>query len=248
MHLDSAAATHLGRRKNNEDAFCRVPSLGLFAVCDGMGGYEGGEVASALAVEALERFVAKARRDPEGTWPCKEDKKRTLLENVLKVAALEAHRAIAARREGALSQMGSTVVAMLFDGARLAIGHVGDSRLYRLRDGVLTRLTRDHSLYEELLERGGSPGERADFPYRNQITRALGIEDSHAADTACPELRAGDTFLLCSDGLSEPVAEPRLAELLARPRLQDACDALVREAYEAGGTDNITAVLARALE
>ncbi len=248
MHLDSAAATHVGRRKNNEDAFCLAPSLGLFAVCDGMGGYEGGEVASALAVEALEAFVARAQRDPDGTWPCKQDRKRTLLENVLKAAALEAHRAIAQKRHGPLNQMGSTVVALLFDGARLAIGHVGDSRLYRLRDGVLTRLTRDHSLYEELVAQGHALGERAEFPYRNQITRALGLEGANVAETACAELRPADTFLLCSDGLSEPVREPRLVELLANDSVEEACASLVREAYAAGGTDNITAIVVRAVE
>lgn len=245
MDLTSHAVSHVGRRSNNEDAFCVAPELGLFAVADGMGGYHGGEVASALAVERLRDFVARAQRDPEGTWPCKEDRRRPLLENVVRAAVLCAHRAIAERREGALAQMGATVVVLLFDGARLAVGHVGDSRLYRLRGGALSRLTRDHSVYEELLAAGLAPGARADFPYRNQITRALGIDAAHLAETSSPEVQRGDTYLLCSDGLSEPLPEARLGALLGGPSVQQACERLVRAAYEAGGSDNITAVVVR---
>lgn len=246
MDLIAHALSHVGRRSNNEDSFCLAPELGLFAVADGMGGYQGGEVASKLTVEYLQDFVAYAQRDPTGTWPCKEDRRLPMLENLVQAAALRAHQAIVERRKGELAQMGSTVVMMLFDGARLAIGHVGDSRIYRSRNGVLTRLTRDHSLYEELVASGMKPGPRGEFPYRNQITRALGIDLAHRAETASPALQVGDTYLLCSDGLSEPLSESRIGEILARPSIDRACDDLVHEAYEAGGTDNITALVIRA--
>lgn len=247
MELISAGTSHVGRRDNNEDALCVAPELGLFAVSDGMGGYEGGEVASALTVEAVRGFVEHTQRDPEGTWPCKEDRRRTFLENVLTAAALAAHQAVAQRREGRLGQMGATLAALLFDGRRLAVGHVGDSRVYRLRGGVLEALTRDHSAYEELRAAGLFEGPRSAFAFRNQITRALGLEGSHRADTTSHELQAGDVFLLCSDGLSEPVGEAQLAALLADESVERACARLVQAAYDAGGTDNITAVVLRAV-
>ncbi len=246
MHLSSHAATHIGRRKNNEDAYARVPDLGLYGVADGMGGYEGGEVASGLAVKALTDFLARVRRDPDGTWPCREDKQRSLMENLVRAAALEAHRAIAEQRAGLLSQMGATLAMVVCDGTRLAVAHVGDSRVYRLRGGVLTQLTRDHSVWEELKAAGRAPPERANFQFKNQITRALGIEGSHRADSSVHELLAGDTFLMCSDGLYDPVGDEAIATALAATSPEEACETLVVGAYDAGGSDNITGVVLRA--
>jgi serine/threonine protein phosphatase PrpC len=234
--------SHIGRRKNNEDRLCVLPELGLFAVADGMGGYEGGEVASALTIEQLSDFVQRNRRDPAGTWPCKEDKKRSFVENLLAAGVMVAHQSICAQRQGVLEQMGSTVVAAIVDSGRLCFAHVGDSRLYRLRNGTLEALTRDHSVWAEL-EAQGMAGAREDFPFRNQITRALGTNAARA-DTGSAELLAGDTYLLCSDGLYDPLAPEVIAPLMGLP-LDEAAQALVKAAYDAGGSDNISLVLIR---
>lgn len=243
MDLLSHAITTTGRRSNNEDDLCAVPRLGLFAVADGLGGYEGGEIASALTVETLERFVDRHSRDPGGTWPCKEDKLKSLNENVLRAAAAEAHQAIIDRRTGALRQMGSTVASMLITSGSAAIAHVGDSRVYRLRNGTLEALTRDHSVWAELVATGRDLPPRHEFPFKNQITRALGLEGNAAADTSVVEVRPGDRFLLCTDGLYDPFEDEALAKLLGERDLADCCKRLVETAYERGSADNITAVL-----
>jgi serine/threonine protein phosphatase PrpC len=243
MNLLSHALTTTGRRKNNEDSLCHAPSLGLFAVADGLGGYEGGEVASALTVETLEHFVERNQRDPAGTWPCKEDKKKTLAENLLRAAATEAHLAIVDKRAGRLGQMGSTIASMLISGAQAAIAHVGDSRVYRLRDGQLEALTRDHSVYAEMLAAGRDLPPRHEFPFKNQITRALGLAGNATADTRVVDVSPGDRFLLCTDGLYDPFDDQALAPLLATGTPVECCQRLVDLAFERGSADNITAVI-----
>ncbi|MFT3840216.1 MAG: protein phosphatase 2C domain-containing protein [Myxococcaceae bacterium] len=242
--ITAVSLTHIGRRKNNEDNLCVRPELGLFAVADGMGGYEGGEVASQLTIGELSEFVARNRRDPSGTWPCKEDKKRSFVENLLAAGVMVAHQQIVSQRHDALTQMGSTVVAAIADAGRLYFAHVGDSRLYRLRAGALEQLTRDHSLWAELEANGLTDHRsREDFPYRNQITRALGT-NAAKPDVGSVELQSGDTFLLCSDGMYDPVKTEVLAKLMALPMDQIA-ERLVMAAYDAGGSDNISVVVLR---
>jgi serine/threonine protein phosphatase PrpC len=248
MQLQSAARTHLGRRQNNEDAFCLQPETGLFAVADGMGGYEGGEVASRLAVEALGSVCGKLTRDAEATWPYAADPALTLGENLLTVAVRHANDRVLEQRTGLLSSMGSTVAALLVDPRspqpEAVIGHVGDSRVYRLRDGVLEPLTRDHSLYCDLLAQGADLPPKHEYPYANVITRALGM-DALQPEVRRERLRPGDTFLLCTDGLLEKLPETVLAALLALPDVASACERLVAEAYARGGKDNITCVVVR---
>jgi PPM family protein phosphatase len=238
MNVTATAFTVAGRRPNNEDSYLVSRELNLYAVADGMGGYAGGEVASRLTVEQLEAFIARNRRDAAGTWPCKEDKKLSFTENLLRAGLRRAHDAISAQRHGELEHMGSTVVAVLIDGNRATLGHVGDSRIYRLRDGTLSQLTRDHSLWAEMEAAGMKPGERGGFPHKNVITRALGIDTAHRPDLVTLELQPGDRFLLCSDGLHDPLGEPELRKLMAGD-----CAGIVRAAYDAGSSDNITAVL-----
>jgi serine/threonine protein phosphatase PrpC len=219
----------VGRRSNNEDAFCVEPGLGLFAVADGMGGHEGGEVASHLVVDALREVFASAGHSGEITWPVRGARRR-------------------ARRAGSLAQMGSTVVALAVRPGGAAVAHLGDSRLYRLRRGALAQMTRDHSLYAELAAASPEslpPRER--FPHGNIITRAVGAAGDGAPEVAALAIEPGDSYLLCSDGLSEPVPPARLAELLAWRSASEACVALVQEAYRRGGRDNITAVVVRVL-
>lgn len=245
MKLTTSARTHIGRRANNEDSLICEPSLGLFAVCDGMGGYEGGEVASQLAVETLTRFIGRNLRDRDVTWPYSLDRSLSLDENLVITAARLAHDQIAGRRHGVLNQMGSTLAMMLTRGPSQAlIAHVGDSRVYRLRRAVLEQLTVDHSMYEELIRAGNdNVPSRKDFPYNNVITRALGINGP--TELTPVDLAPGDIYLLCTDGLSEMLEPDEMAEILQTQALDAACRTLVESAYHAGGRDNITAVLVR---
>lgn len=238
MILAATAASLVGRRPKNEDSYLMAESLGLFAVADGMGGYAGGEVASRIAVDELERFVARNRRDPLGTWPCKEDRRMSFAENLLQAAVLQAHLGIEAQRRDSLDQMGSTVACVLVDHRCAALAHVGDSRIYRLRGGALTQLTRDHSLWAEMKAAGMEVGPRSAFGRKNIVTRALGVEGNHSPEVVSIELEAGDRLLLCSDGLHDVLEDDVLARLMTGP-----CEVLVRAAYDAGSSDNITAVL-----
>lgn len=154
LALHSVGLSIVGRRANNEDALLVRPGLGLFVVADGMGGYEGGEVASATVVEALAGFVARNDVDPDGTWPVRERGDLGPLEMLVEASLRVADREVKAKKHGVLSRMGSTAVLALFRGARVVIGHVGDSRVYRLRDGELARLTEDHSVAAELARSG----------------------------------------------------------------------------------------------
>ena len=237
MQLETYALTIAGRRDNNEDAICARPELGLFVVADGMGGYEGGEVASALAVDAICELVRRTAGDADVTWPYKIDPRLSVAENEVVVATRLAGERIAERKTGVLAEMGSTVAVLRFAGDRAVIGHVGDSRVYRLRAGQLAQLTIDHSLAAQL----GVPVEN--FPWRHVVTRALGAscgEPDVQIDRALP----GDVYLLCSDGLSEVLDPDVIRKLLDAPA-EDACRALVEAAFCAGSRDNISAIVVR---
>jgi serine/threonine protein phosphatase PrpC len=230
--VEKASITDVGRqRQSNEDAFFeRAP---LFAVADGMGGARAGEVASRMAVEEL------ASLDDSGTRA----------EERLREVARTANRRIydMAQSDSEHAGMGTTFTAVLVSGREVAVGHVGDSRLYRLREGGFERLTDDHSLVEELVRQGKlSPEEAEVHPQRSIITRALGPEKDVQVDTFTDIARDGDVYLLCSDGLSGMVSEEQIAQILTASRsLEDAAQALIDAANTAGGKDNITAVLFR---
>lgn len=255
MNFDAFALSISGRRDNNEDSICVQPDLGLYVVADGMGGYEGGEIASALAVEAIHELVRRTAGDADVTWPYKIDPQRTIHENEIVVATKLANDRISARRTGMLGEMGSTVAVLRFapsvepasersrgGDVHAIIGHVGDSRVYRMRAGVVEQLTVDHSLANQLIAAGMSPG--ADFAWRHVVTRALGTS-SGVPDVMRAHVLSGDVFLVCSDGLSEVLSPERIAELLAAPA-EIACRALVDAAYIAGSRDNISAIVVRA--
>jgi serine/threonine protein phosphatase PrpC len=243
MVLDTFALSISGRRSNNEDAICSRPELGLFVVADGMGGYEGGEVASALAVDAICELVRRTHTDKDVTWPYKIDPARTIDENEIIVATRLANERITMRRTGELHEMGSTVAVLRIADERVVVGHVGDSRVYRLRDGVLAALTIDHSLLAQMIASGTAPADIENFPWRHVVTRALGTPTGEP-EVKLEHVRVGDVYLLCSDGLSEVLASARIAELLALPA-EDACKALVDAAFEAGSRDNISAIVVR---
>jgi PPM family protein phosphatase len=241
LTVHAAAATHVGRRSQNEDSHGIDLRHGLFLVADGMGGYDGGEVASSLVAGTMLDFIARDARDPDGTWPIRAAPGRTYDESLLAAAVRAAHLEIAARREpleeNPLREMGSTVAAVLCRDHHAVLAHVGDSRIYRLRGGTLTPLTRDHSLQAEMAAQGLS------WPHRNVITRALGIPSNHTPDVARLELLPGDVFLLCSDGLYEVTPDAVLAELLACGDPEAAARALVTEALGRGASDNVTVVV-----
>jgi PPM family protein phosphatase len=242
MNFDAFALSITGRRDSNEDAICAHPDLGLFVVADGMGGYEGGEIASAIAVEAIHELVRRTAGDADVTWPYKIDPQRSIHENEVMVATRLANDRICARRHGELGEMGSTVAVLRFTTQHAIIGHVGDSRVYRLRAGELEQLTADHSLANQLIAAGMAPG--ADFAWRHVVTRALGTA-SGVPDVMREHVVAGDVFLVCSDGLSEVLAPAAIAEMLAAPA-ETACRTLVDAAFAAGSRDNISAIVVRA--
>lgn len=243
MQLDMYALSIAGRRSNNEDAICAAPELGLFVVADGMGGYEGGEIASALTIDSIHALVRRTAGDADVTWPYAIDPQLSVAENELIVATKLAADRIAARRKGPLSEMGSTVVAMRITREHAVIAHVGDSRIYRLRDGALAQLTVDHSLVAQLVANGMPPEEAERSPWRHVITRALGTPNADPEVQREPA-RPGDVYLLCTDGLSEVLEPAEIAALLRLPA-EAACRALIDAAYEAGSRDNISAIVVR---
>ena len=216
------------RRRRNEDAYVVQPPL--FAVADGMGGAQAGEIASRLAAEAL--------RESPGDDSGEE-----------RVAALirEANRRVYDRsqEDSAVTGMGTTVTVALLEDGLVRIGHVGDSRAYLIRNGLLEQLTEDHSLVAELMRDGKlSPEEAETHPQRSVITRVLGTEPDVDVDTFSVEARPGDLFLLCSDGLTTMVGDESILRIVKRERgdLERAARALVSAANGAGGEDNITVV------
>ena len=230
---DQATRTDTGRQRNaNEDSlFTRPP---LFVVADGMGGAQAGEVASKTAAESFDREL------PAGPP-----------EQILRQTIEAANRTIheRARNDPDLAGMGTTITAAIFDpeAEEVAIGHVGDSRAYRLRGSRFERLTRDHSLVEEMRRKGQlTEAQAEDHPQRSIITRALGPEPEVEVDLQTVSAQPGDVFLLCSDGLTTMLGDEQIGQLLARATsMQSAVRALVDEANRAGGRDNITVVAFR---
>jgi PPM family protein phosphatase len=244
MQLDTFALSISGRRANNEDAMCARPDLGLFVVADGMGGYEGGEIASAVTVDTIHELVRRTAGDADVTWPYRFDPAHSPSENEVIVATRLAGERIAQRRIGPLHQMGSTVVVLRLAGDRAIVGHVGDSRIYRLRAGALAQLTTDHSLVAQLVAAGMPEEQAANHPFRHVVTRALGTETAEP-EVHSDRMRAGDVYLLCTDGLSEPLGPASIAAHLAVAPAERACRELVDAAYAAGSRDNITAIVVR---
>jgi protein phosphatase len=231
--------SHVGHvRESNEDNYRIFPDLGLIVVADGMGGHAGGEVASALVVENVEREIkaigAFARAAPA---------------LALTAAIRAANDAV--RKEGsekpALKGMGSTVVCALVIDRTVHIAHAGDSRAYRVRNEEIERLTRDHSLVEEYLrENPGATEEDLDGVYKHLVTRAVGAAASLEVDVNEYECEPGDVLMICTDGLTGPVEDDAIARLIARAKdLDSAGLALVQAALDGGGPDNVTVALAK---
>jgi PPM family protein phosphatase len=230
---EEAHKTDTGRQRHaNEDSYyAKSP---LFAVADGMGGAQAGEVASRIAAGAFERGPRNHDTSAEGQ-----------LEEIAQQANRRIHRL--AQEDSSRAGMGTTLTAALVRDDEVAFGHVGDSRAYLLRDGQLKRLTKDHSLVEELRRQGRLTEEQAEeHPQRSIITRALGPEPSVNVDTMTFPGRDGDVFMLCSDGLTTMVSDDEIRDILVSSRnLRSAVNKLVEAANRGGGRDNITAVAFR---
>ena len=245
--IDVGTRSDVGRvRENNEDSLRVAPELNLFLLSDGMGGQACGEVASRLAVDSLLTYCretqARPGRNPAGEHAGAVNGTSSWLAGGIQWANRIVYRA--AHENGDRRGMGATIVAVKCAGQRLSIAHVGDSRAYRLRRGCLEQLTQDHSLAMEQM-RLGLVGE-AGGGLRNILTRAVGVEPEVEVDIKEESMLDGDIVLLCSDGLTHELSDKQIAGILRdAENAQEAADVLVDFANQAGGADNITAIVIR---
>lgn len=250
MQIQIGARTDVGRlRTNNEDNFKVAPEIDLFVLSDGMGGEAHGEVASSLAVEEIAQHCLGSLKDPNAPLLGAARDDLTPRTNRLVSALKSANQRIfdAATANAGQRGMGATVVAAWLDRERLSVAHVGDSRIYLLRAGELVQLTQDHSLVAEQVRRGILTQQQADESDMSSVlTRAMGVEAEVEVDADEHILMAGDSILLCSDGLLRMVNDEEIAStLLTTPGTQEAVDHLIQMANDNGGADNITIILLR---
>jgi protein phosphatase len=237
------------KRAHNEDSFFLPESERLAIVADGMGGHASGEVASRMAVETIAGFFRATQDEQQLTWPFKMDRGHRYDVNrmvtAIKLANLKIHEQ--AQKDPNCHGMGTTVVSALFSDGALIVGHVGDSRLYRRRDGRFEQITEDHSLLNDYIKiKHLSAEEIANFPHKNVIVRALGMKDSVQVDVHIDNPRLGDIYVLCSDGLSGMVKDQEISDLVIAERdLDMLCGKLITTANKNGGLDNITVVAVR---
>jgi protein phosphatase len=250
MRIRFSGDTNVGmKRDHNEDSLYLPQSERLAIVADGMGGHASGEVASRMAVDTIAGFFRETEEEQELTWPFKIDRGNrhdvNRMVTAIKLANLKIHQE--AQRNPACHGMGTTVVTTLFLDHSLIVGHVGDSRLYRLREGMFDQLTEDHSLLNDYIKmKHLTPEEVEAFPHKNVIVRALGMKPSVQVDVIVDQPRLGDVFLLCSDGLSSMVPDLEIAAVVSgESDLDQLCDRLVEMANGNGGLDNVTVIAAR---
>ena len=252
MKIRYAAKTDVGmKRTHNEDYFSLIEDEQLFIVADGMGGHASGEVASKMAAETISEFYQRTK-DEEATWPFKMDRSLSYIENRLVCSVKLANLRIfeTSARDLRYKGMGTTIVSGLVCGDKLYVGHVGDSRCYRVRDGTISLLTRDHSLLEDYKEAKPdlTEEEERNFPHKNVITRALGMRETVQVDIGGHQIESGDIYVLCSDGLSGMLTDPQIGEIVTGAKsLERAVAELVDGANRSGGTDNITTLLLQCL-
>ncbi len=241
MHTEMTGLTHQGMvRANNEDSIALFPEIGLAILADGMGGHQAGEVASGAAVEIIHRYFVDKLEKTEAPLDGR---------NVIEAIEL-ANTAVfeMSKQKTEYGGMGTTIVVAYFNDRHVHIGHVGDSRLYRFRNSALEQLTEDHSVVQELVSRGFMSREEANASMnKNLVTRALGIDSVVNATLNEDICENDDIYLLCSDGLSDIVADESIRSVLEHrgDSLEKAVEELVNHANEAGGPDNISVLLAR---
>jgi protein phosphatase len=245
MTIELCAAVDPGRaRSNNEDSVAIDASVSLAVLADGMGGYNAGEVASNMATTFIRAELGRWLREASSQASDAEVKR------AMDICVDNANRAIfnAANANPQYAGMGTTLVVAVFRDSRLLLGHVGDSRCYRLRAGRLQQITRDHSLLQEQIDAGLITPEQAAFSInKNLVTRAVGVEDTVMLEIHQHDVLPDDAYLLCSDGLSDMLPDIAIGQLLLQHEsLDEANRALIAAANDAGGKDNISVVLARA--
>ncbi len=242
LRVESSGKTDVGLvREKNEDSMLIDPTIGLFVVCDGMGGHVGGQVASQLAVATIAEVIRSNNPEPAEGEPDR-----------LVTAIRCANAAVfsKAKAEPALHNMGTTVVGIREDGDLLHLCHVGDSRIYRLRQGNLEQVTRDHSLIN-LYEDNPELASRFGPPNSNVIVRAVGLRDAVDVDHRVIASEVGDMYLLCCDGVTDMVDDWMLKEILsdgAQGSIDECCESIVRAALSNGGVDNTTCIVLRIQE
>ena len=252
MNIVAAGLSDVGQlREHNEDSFVILPEFDLYVVADGMGGHKAGDVASKMATNTIASFFQATSKE-DATWPFHFDPHLSVEENRLITGIKVANKRIfdTSSRNREVHGMGTTVVGALVarERRRVYVAHVGDSRCYRVRDGQIAQLTRDHSLLNDyLLVMPDMPQEQRDELPRNVITRALGMQDSVVVDLVPDRTSPGDVYLLCSDGLSGMMTDEQILECVAR-HAEDV-DAMARDlvqlANDQGGEDNVTVVAFR---
>ncbi|MCP4444016.1 MAG: Stp1/IreP family PP2C-type Ser/Thr phosphatase [Myxococcales bacterium] len=250
MRVRFSGATDVGRKRDhNEDSVYLPTDVRLAIVADGMGGHASGEVASALAVDTMVDYYGRTADMQPLTWPYKVDRDlrgdiNRMTTGVL-LANLEVHERAA--RDLNCRGMGTTVVATYFLDDTVIVGHVGDSRVYRLREGKLTQITEDHSLINDYIKMKRVTAEEAEnWTHKNVIVRALGMKDTVQVDIVTDHPKVGDCFLLCSDGLCDMLNDLQITQIIeSTPDLDKAVENLIGGANEQGGVDNISVVLAR---
>ena len=245
MTFEIHAAVDPGRaRSNNEDSVATDDGVALAVLADGMGGYNAGEVASSMATSFISSELGRWLHEASAQASESE------VHRAMDICVENANRAIfnAAHANPQYAGMGTTLVVACFRDNRMLVGHVGDSRCYRLRGGRLQQITRDHSLLQEQIDAGLITPEQAAFSVnKNLVTRAVGVEDRVQLEAHPHEVEPGDLFLICSDGLSDMIDDGSIAQLLlANPALEPCARALVAAANDAGGKDNISVILVRA--
>jgi protein phosphatase len=251
MRAVATGLTDVGlQRDHNEDSYAVLSEYDLFIVADGMGGHRAGDVASRLATESIADFFRSTSRE-DATWPFHFDTSLSEEENRLVAGIRVANRQIFERsiRSRDCAGMGTTVVGALYSKKknRIFVGHVGDSRAYRVRGGVIEQLTRDHSLFNDYIMAMPELTEeqRAELP-KNVITRALGMQDNVVVDLVSDDPRVGDVYLLCSDGLSGMITDDQIRDIVSSTDdVVEMCRRLISKANENGGEDNITALVIR---
>jgi protein phosphatase len=244
MTLEFFSAIDTGRaRSNNEDSVALDEAAALAVLADGMGGYNAGEVASGMLTAFIKAELGRWLQEASSSASDAE------VRRAMDICVDNANRAIfnAANSNPQYAGMGTTLVLAVFRQERLLVGHVGDSRAYRLRAGKLTQITRDHSLLQEQIDAGLITPEQAAFSAnKNLVTRAVGVEDTVLLETHLHDLQSGDIYLLCSDGLSDMLDDASIAQVLQMyDSVEAAGTALINAANDAGGKDNIAVVLVR---
>jgi protein phosphatase len=250
LRIRFAGDTNVGLlRTHNEDALHLPVDERLAIVADGMGGHASGEVASKMAVDTVVEYFKETAEEQILTWPFKVDRQGGAdimrLVTAIKLANLKIHEQ--AQRDPACKGMGTTIVTALFLDDRVIIGHVGDSRVYRVRDGTIVQKTDDHSLVNDYVKmKRMTVEEAAAFPHKNVIVRALGMKESVQVDVLTDHAKLGDCFVLCSDGLSGMISDDDIRHIVeSEADLDRGAERLISAANAAGGKDNITVVLAR---